>query len=328
MQDAEPLPPPQPSLTTQTYRLPRELLRPAYQEISRETLQAVDPDLGDVDDIEIEYLRDAFEDIGPALYRTLASVVADPPKESLPKELVISVTDQGDFPAPTHLLAVYGSPSPAASSSSKDVAAETPRQVTLIPVHAVVLTIYCARLPPLIPTPASQERTPTYKVPVQPLCLPSPTTFPLLSSFLYTKRSSHLLKSLLPTPPPPTLTSTEGGPSESRTQHLSAFAATLASTYTAQALLRHIHTTHGLWQNACVLGVHDDGLWEVLELVWEVLLTAMAISAGTPDLMVKRLTPPPPEQEREQEEGEQGDAPDAEQAGSATASESGTPAPT
>lgn len=62
MRDADPEP--QPSLTTQSYRLPRELLRPAYQEISRETLLTVEPDLAG-DDLDIEYAREIFEDIGP-----------------------------------------------------------------------------------------------------------------------------------------------------------------------------------------------------------------------------------------------------------------------
>jgi hypothetical protein len=62
MQDVEP----QPALTTKTYRLPRELLRPAFQEISIETLLTVEPELGE-DLPDIEYIRDAMEEFGPGL---------------------------------------------------------------------------------------------------------------------------------------------------------------------------------------------------------------------------------------------------------------------
>ncbi|KAJ7026551.1 hypothetical protein C8F04DRAFT_1296585 [Mycena alexandri] len=108
----------------------------------------------------------------------------------------------------------------------------------------------------------------------------------VLSPYLNIKRADHLLKTLLPCPPPPTL-------DEHRTQ-LPAFAARLAHTYTPQALLLHVNSVHGLWQNACVLGVHLDELWDQIDLAWEVLMTAMAISAGTAHLMLKRPSSPPP----------------------------------
>jgi hypothetical protein len=61
MQDVE-----TPSLTTKTYRLPKDLLRPPFQEISTETLFSVEPELG-VDAPDIEYIRDVMEDIGTGL---------------------------------------------------------------------------------------------------------------------------------------------------------------------------------------------------------------------------------------------------------------------
>jgi hypothetical protein len=296
MQDVEP----QPALTTKTYRLPRELLRPAFQEISTETLLTVEPELGE-DLPDIEYIRDAMEEFGPGLViyltryyllliyslsfrllRAVASVKAEPPKDALPTEIDITLKDQSDYPPPTHMLAIHG-------RASKD-APNPRRQVTLVPTHSVVLALHCARLPKLTASPSppkytSEDRT-NLVVPVQPLCLPSPSTFSLLSSFLYTKRTDHLLKALLPCPPPPKL---EDDPSL-----LPAFAGRLAGTYTAQALLLHVTSVHGLWQNACVLGVYVDELWDQIDLAWEVLLTAMAISQGTPQLMLKRPTQPPP----------------------------------
>ncbi|KAJ7777931.1 hypothetical protein DFH07DRAFT_713316, partial [Mycena maculata] len=274
MGDAE-----QPSRTTQTYRLPRELLRPAFQEISIETLLAIDPDLGDLEELEdagVEYIREKFDDFGPGLLRTVVSVVADPPKDALPTEIFITINDHSDYSPPTHMLAVYG-------RASKDSPGSARRQVTLIPAHANILALHCARLPKFSCTPApaciSEDRT-QWVIPVQPLCLPSPATFSFLSTFLYTKRVDHLLKALLPCPPPPKL-------DDDRTL-LPAFAGRLAETYTSQALLLHVNSVHGLWQNVCVLGVFVDELWDTIDLAWEVLLTAMAISAGTPYLMLKR----------------------------------------
>jgi hypothetical protein len=168
--------------------------------------------------------------------------------------------------------------------ASNDAPESGHRQVKLMPVHSVVLALHCARLPTFpaaspTPTYTSEDRT-ELTVPVQPLGLPSAATYPLLSTFLYTKRAGHLLESLLPCPPPPTL-------HYDRTQIL-AFALRLAETYTSQALLLHVNNVHGLWQNACVLGVFVDALWDTIDLAWEVLLTAMAISVGTPQLMIRR----------------------------------------
>ncbi|KAJ7031546.1 hypothetical protein C8F04DRAFT_1041195 [Mycena alexandri] len=275
MQDVES----QPSRTTKTYRLPKELLRPAFQEISTETLLSVEPELGE-DLPDIEYIRDAMEELGPGLLRATSTVRATPLKDALPSEIAITINDHSDYPPPTHMLAVY----------QKDVPGNARRPVTLVPTHSVVLALHCARLPklkasPPVPSYTTEDRT-ELVVPVQPLCLPSPAAFSHLLVFLYTKRADHLLKTLLPCPPPPTL-------DEDRTQ-LPAFAARLADTYTPQALLLHVNSVHGLWQNACVLGVHLDELWDQIDLAWEVLLTAMAISAGTAHLMLKRPSSPPP----------------------------------
>ncbi|KAJ7481722.1 hypothetical protein FB451DRAFT_1170877 [Mycena latifolia] len=280
MRDVEP----QPTLTTKTWVLPRELLRPAFQEINLETLSAFDPELGGEDIPDIEYIRDVMEEFGPGLLRAAVSVVADPPKDALPTEIAITINDHSDYPPPTHMLAIH-------SRASKDVSGNARRQVTLVPAHSVVLGLHCARLPkfPVAPsTPAytSEDRTQLI-IPVQPLSIPSPATYSFLSTFLYTKRTDLLLKSLFPCPPPSKL-------EDDRTQ-IPTFAARLAATYTAQALLLHVNGVHGLWQNACSLGVFVDELWDSIDLAWEVLLTALAISVGKPHLMLKRpSTPPPP----------------------------------
>ncbi|KAJ7701838.1 hypothetical protein B0H17DRAFT_1327464 [Mycena rosella] len=273
----------QPSLTTKTYKLPRELLRPAFQEISPKTLSTFEPELGGEDLPDIEYIRDVMEELGPGLLRAAVSVVADPPKDALPKEIAITVNDHSDYPPPTHMLAIH-------TRASTDASGNARRQVTLVPAHSVILALYCARLPkfpapPSTPAYISEDRTQLI-VPVQPFCIPSPATYSFLSTFLYTKRTDILLKSLFPCPPPPKL-------EDDRTL-IPAFAGRLAVTYTSQALLLHINSVYGLWQNACLLGIFVEELWDTIDLAWEVLLTAMAISAGTPHLMLKRPSSPPP----------------------------------
>ncbi|KAJ7291036.1 hypothetical protein C8J57DRAFT_1429666 [Mycena rebaudengoi] len=272
----------QPALVMQNYRLPRELSRPEFTEISSETLIALEPELAE-DLPDLEYMRDAIEDFGPGLLRAVTTVaVADLPKDSLPAEVVITINDHSDYPPPTHMLALFSLP--------KDLGSTARRQVTLMPTHTVVLALHCARLPKFSspsPTPAytSDDRT-QLVVPVQPLGVPSPASFPLLSAFLYTKRADSLLKSLLPCPPPAAL-------DDDRTL-LPSFAARLAATYTGQALILNVLAVHGLWKNACVLGVFVDELWDTIDLAWEVLLTAIAISVGMPQLMLKRPSSPKP----------------------------------
>ncbi|KAK7042274.1 Clampless1 Clp1 protein [Favolaschia claudopus] len=234
MVDAEPQP-----RTTKTYRLPKDLLRPVLPEVSIRALVDVDPEL--TEDLPIEYIRDYMEELGPGLLRAAVTVVANPPKDALPKEIAITVNDHSDYPPPTHMLAIHGRTTPDAPGTAR-------RQVTLVPLHSVVLSLYCARLPKLTPSPSP----PTYL-------------------------SDDRTQLVVP-----------------RAKVLPSFATHLAETYTAQALLRHINSVHGLWQNACVLGVLIDELWDMIDLAWEVLLTAMAISQGKAHLMLIRPSSTPP----------------------------------
>ncbi|KAJ7093917.1 hypothetical protein B0H15DRAFT_947252 [Mycena belliarum] len=274
----------QPAFSTTSYEVPRELLRPTFQEISYDTLSSFEPELLGDDLPDIEYIRDVMEDLGPGLLRAAVTVVPDSPaKNALPTEIAITINDHSDYPPPTHMLAVHG-------RAPKDAPLSARRQVTLVPTHSLVLGLHCVRLPkfaapPSAPAYTSEDRT-QLTIPVQPLCIPAPATYAFLATFLYTKRTDILLKALLPCPPPPKL-------DDDRTL-LPAFAGRLAATYTGHALMRHIQSVYGLWQNACALGVFVDELWDTIDLAWEVLLTAMAISNGKPHLMLKRPATPPP----------------------------------
>jgi len=274
MKDAEP------SFATATVpiTLPRELGRPEYREVSEQAITAVDPELLGTD---VSYLRDGLERFGPEMLQVLSSVEGNPIKDALPKELSIIVHDLSSA-LPSHMFAVYGPPSKKGSSER--------RKVTLYPAHSLIFAAYCSKLPPFPPaaTPTtSQSGVPQeLNVPIRPLCLPSPQTYPHLSAFLYTKRTDILLQSLMPCQPPTTLGQGQEQDPSSQSSQLVDFSARLAGTYTTQALLQHTMTVHGLWQNVCALGIFDECLWETIDLAWQILLTAIAIGTGNPQSMI------------------------------------------
>ncbi|KAF8153097.1 clampless1 Clp1 protein [Crassisporium funariophilum] len=259
--------------TTRTFpvNFPRELARPEFKEVSQEAIRAVDSTLMDTD---IEHIRESIEILGPDLLKSLGSVKANPIKDRLPKELEIIVNDMTAI-LPTHMLAVFG------KQAATGDAAKRPRKVTLFPVHSLVFAAQCANLPKFpstLPVELTQEGPQRLEVPIWSLCIPSPLTYPQLSRYLYTKRTEGLFKALLPCPPPPAF---EHTPAE-----VLNFATHLAGTFTVQALVKHTLTVHGLWQNVCALGVFDDQLWDAMDLMWETLLTAIAIGTGNPGAMI------------------------------------------
>ena len=189
------------------------------------------------------------------LLAVTASTTANVSRDRLPRELRVVVNDLSGE-APTHLVAVYSRPA---------------MRVSLHPAHALVLAVHCAHLP-LLPKTTSPEPTEvggTRTLPVIPLCLPSPSTFPILIHYLYTKRADQLLASLLPMPP------------RDAAQSLSQLSQMFAATFTVQALLSHAAKVHGLWSNVAALGVFDEKLFRAIELVWELVLGALAISTGS-----------------------------------------------
>jgi hypothetical protein len=212
------------------------------------------------------------------MLQVLGSVTANPVKDSLPKELAIVVHDLSSA-LPTHMMAIY---SPETAGGAKK------RKVTLVPGHSIILASHCAKLPPFsssCPLPDDENNPQEMTIPIVPLCLPSPETYPHLSSFLYTKRTDLLLQSLLPDHPPNQL-------EKDRVQLLS-FATKLAEKFTPQLLLKHTMIVHGLWRDVCALGVFDDNLWDSMDLAWEVLLTAIAIGTGNAKAMVGSLSTEP-----------------------------------
>lgn len=76
---------------------------------------------------------------------------------------------------------------------------------------------------------------------------------------------------------------------DSRDRLLVQFATDLASTFTLQTLAKYAINLHGLWQNVCALGIFDDDLWEAIDVMWQILLTSLAVATGKPGTMVDQL---------------------------------------
>lgn len=191
----------------------------------------------------------------------VASVRAQPPAGALPKELEIVVNDMIAAACPTHMLAVY----------SKS-AAQTCR-VTLFPTHDLVLAAHCSNVS--FPHCKPDVTKPTVRLPVVPICLPSPETFSILQSYLYTKRTDALLASLLPTPP-----ASLSDPAIPLSEMITQLTQHLASSSSLPSLASHSMIINGVWRNACALAVRDDKLWDAIDVSWQVVVGAMSIMNG------------------------------------------------
>ncbi|KAF8178117.1 hypothetical protein K438DRAFT_2022036 [Mycena galopus ATCC 62051] len=213
--------------------LPRTLPRPVLGEVDTSSLVDAYPTLVN---LPADYIRDCLPTKTPLMRAALQAVEVSVCKSNLPKELEILMNDVVAAACPTHMLAVY---------NDAPLSLGQKRHVSLFPVHDLVLRVHCANLPTL---PLSQPSTLSRAtIPVVPLRLPSPETFPLLHAYLYTQQPSTLLASL-------------GLPCESDLLRLAT----------------HASKIYGLWRNACTLGVVDPQLYDAIEASWENTIAAMA----------------------------------------------------
>lgn len=174
--------------------------------------------------------------------------------------------------APSHVLAVQG-----------PRRAGKPNKICLYAAHSVVFAAQCARMPkfpPTLPLPPFQPGQQTIRVPVFPIAVPHAESFPQLLKFLYCKRPMSLIREMIPLPPPPML-------AEDPAQVIQ-YATELAHTFTDAKLLHLSSEVHGLWRNLCGFNIDNEQLWDTLDLIWKVLLTALAISTGKPELMITK----------------------------------------
>nr|QBA29482.1 Clp1 [Flammulina velutipes]QPM99170.1 Clp1 protein [Flammulina velutipes] len=241
--------------------LPRQLHRP-----DPATSDVVLPGI----DAPPQFVRDTFADSGTTLLYALSTVrthldTASTPSPTLPSS--VAVTYAEGVEPPTHVLAAFA---PKTSS------------VSLFPVHDIVLTAHCHKLPPATFS-SSPAILPAGHLPVRPFCIPHPASYGQLSQYLYTHRQDLLFASLCqPTKPPPFFSATPHTsttpPLQLTKEAMLAFSRELSETFTQHKLLQSMSAIHGLWKNVFALGIQDDGLWEVLEVVWGVYLTAVGSS--------------------------------------------------
>ncbi|KAJ3834942.1 hypothetical protein F5878DRAFT_544025 [Lentinula raphanica] len=243
------------------------------------------------------FVRDELEASGPRSLRTLCSVQTQVINPSvLPKELPIVVTDRTAVDYPTHMLAVY---------------APTKTDVRMYPVHALFLAAHCGKLGPFPPSPSlslspsafeseavpassseEEPRTLTLTVPVRPLCLPSPPTFPHLLHYFYLRRPEVLFRAFFPCEFSTDFV--QNSCSGSGSEEIHALATHIGQTFTPGVILKHTRVIHGVWQNACALGAVDDGLWGAIGVGYEVMLGALAVGAvgtGSPREVYVAKTP-------------------------------------
>jgi len=240
--------------------LPRSLAKPQVGDVDRMPIESAYPELAD---IPTDYIRKGLMATGADMLAAVANVHAQPPQGTLPKELEIVVNDVVAAHCPTHMLAIY-SGTPAVQK----------RKVTLFPTHHLVLAAHCNNLPTL---PASNPNTnnSTVKVPIVPLCLPSPETFSILQTYLYTKRIDVLLATLLPAPP-----SSLSEPNVSLPDMIKRLVHHLAAAGNIPALARRGMIINAVWRNTCALGVYDDKLWGSIKIAWEAVVSAMDMIKG------------------------------------------------
>jgi hypothetical protein len=208
------------------------------------------------------------------MHQALQATKATFSGSTLPKTLAINVNDQASTIAPTHMAAVY----------SSGPSGPEPQRVMMYPVHQSILSLYCANLP-VLPTPPTTPDA-LHEVPVVPIALPNPESFPFLTQFLYLKNFRQLFDAFL------TLIPANGIPDDLdqlgwHDAFVAEYSSTLARNYTMQRLASQAVKVHGLWRNVCALGISDTELQVFFDLAWEVLMQALTLpSSSAPPVMV------------------------------------------
>jgi hypothetical protein len=208
------------------------------------------------------------------MYQALRSTKAAVSGSTLPKTLVINLDGQTSTTMPpTHMAAIYSS----APSGPE------PSRVMMYPIHQSILSLYCANLPVLAastPLPTTPEAP--FEVPVVPLALPNPDSFPVLTQFLYLKDLHPLFETFLCLAPTKDIPRDLDQPAR-YDAFVAEYSVILAQNYTTQRLASQAVKVHGLWRNAYALGISDTDLQAFFDLAWEVLMKALTHSSnGSP----------------------------------------------
>ncbi|KAJ3798073.1 hypothetical protein GGU11DRAFT_682331 [Lentinula aff. detonsa] len=274
--------------------LPRALNQPPVSEPSEEAIAAsTGPSYCGQ---PAAFVRDNLESSGPRSLRTLCSVVTQVDSAVLPKELDIVVNDPAATDYPTHMLAVYA-PVPKKPENAPASWVPPKTDVKMYPVHSLFMAAHCAKLGPFPPSPTAFESSPasneprSITLPVRPLCLPSPSTFPYLLHYFYLRREEVLFRAFFPCE-----FSTEFVENCTSEEEIRSLATHIGRTFNPSVILKHAKVIHGVWQNACALGAFDDALWMAIDSAYEVIINALAIGTGNPRAVYVAKSPSPPMQ--------------------------------
>ncbi|PFH50870.1 hypothetical protein AMATHDRAFT_60364 [Amanita thiersii Skay4041] len=256
-------------------KLPRNLARPPFVDISRDAILAVAPEL---ENVPTEYIRRGLRPKANVMLAGIAALAPSHlpsalPRSHIPQSLTIPVRSTSEHPEfPTHIIALSSS-----TSSSND-------QLRLFPVHSLVLASHCARLPRIPPSTVTGPSSTQLTLPILPMSLPSPAAFTILHQFMYYHRLDSVLKALFPLPQNflhslshHTVQATLR--SEGTLRQLSSYLCASASS-NLQTLTSHAAHVKELWQDMAALGLYDPELWDTIDLAWEIVLGALNLAAS------------------------------------------------
>ncbi|KAB5595204.1 Clp1-like protein [Ceratobasidium theobromae] len=252
---------------TRKVELPLSLPYVPFPPVDRAGVESLDPELRGV---PVEYVAHKLRGIGPELMGALPYVT--PPQTAYPASNMpawVDVRVSSRLPSleslPSHVLCVVNPQS------------KQPGQ--LLPVHALIYAAQCSNFPRLSrAAPHVDAQSKCARLAVVPLYVPSPATFSILNSYLYTKRPERLLSTLAPLSSGAlaSIPIGEQGP----TNTVAALGRAMSDAFPPAKLVEHAAVVHGLWGNVMTLGVDDEVLWWALETAWEIITTAIAIASG------------------------------------------------
>ncbi|KAG8840487.1 hypothetical protein FRB91_006036 [Serendipita sp. 411] len=151
----------------------------------------------------------------------------------------------------------------------------------LWPIHDIIIASHCSRVSSLPSSSIITSNSPTFNA--VPLSVPYPSSLRLILRYLYTQDTASLFHSLLA----PCI---KHSPKHSR-RHLSRviprisivkfpnlkLPTILAKHCPTSILSSRLQLVRRLWENAMALGIEDAQLWEVLNMVSNILVHALQI---------------------------------------------------
>ncbi|RXW20242.1 hypothetical protein EST38_g5617 [Candolleomyces aberdarensis] len=239
-------------MSSPNVQLPRNLARPPFAEVSRDSIMAAAPELASV---PAEYIRRGLR-----------------PKAN--QHLKPSQVPDADLHTPFTIALVYFRASTRGPTTADLPNTCSSRIGFKIPI--------LQRAPDDLP--ASSPGGSTITLPVLPLTLPSPAAFSILHQFMYHHRLDSVLQALFPLPSAflhnlshQTVQSTLA--SGTMLHQLSTYVCSSASSNLA-TLTTHAAHVKELWQDMVALGLHDPELWDTVDLAWEIVLGALNLAAA------------------------------------------------